>query len=310
MARITVTGASGFLGKRTVAALIRRGHSVRAVSRDVVGAPEATEVIAAGDLLEANLEAVVANSDVVVNCAASVRRAATNNHHADRMNHDFAVALASAAKSAKAARFVQLSSVAAITSFTRPGEIVDDETCPTPQTIYGESKLKADVSLNALSDTSFSVISLRPPVIIGSGAAAWFALLDRAARLGIPLPVGRINNRRSYAFIDNVADAVATAANSTIAGSYIVTDSDPISTAQLYRCLLTLHGRPDRVWRWPVTAMRIIAQIALRSRASSLLGNAVYDGSRFRAHFGWAPPVPFRQALKLIVADSARATRS
>ena len=306
---MTVTGANGFLGRRVVVALAHRGHKVRAVSRFGSPAPEAAELLAAGDLLEADLDPLVADADVIVNCAAFVHRVAgPNDDIADRTNHAFAVALANAAKNAKASRFIQLSSVAAITSHTRSDEIVDDATPPRPESAYGRSKRDADVSLADLSGTSFSVVSLRPPVIIGPGAAAWFGLLDRAARLGIPLPIGRIENRRSLVFIDNVADAVATAADSTIAGSYIVTDSEPLSTAQLYRRLLALHGQPDRVWRWPPTAMRVIAQVGLRSRASSLLGNAAYDGTRFRSCFGWTPPVPFERGLELTVAASAQAT--
>ncbi|HEU4820329.1 MAG TPA: NAD-dependent epimerase/dehydratase family protein [Qipengyuania sp.] len=308
MAKVSVTGASGFLGSRVVAALARRGHSVRAVSRAGSMMPGADEALAIGDLLESDLTRVVAGADIIVNCAARVHVLPDGHANADdRMNHRFAVALAHAAKTANVTRFIQISSVAAITSQTKPGEIVSDRTEPRPGTPYGRSKLDADNALATLCEPGFTTVSLRPPVIVGPGAAAWFGMLNRAARLGMPLPVGRIENSRSFVFVENVADAVATAVESDLAGAYIVTDSDPISTGALYRRLLALHGRPNRVWHWPATVMRTVARVGLRERAASLLGDAAYDGSRFRDRFAWTPPVSFESGLE-ITAGSRKST--
>lgn len=308
MAKTLVIGAAGFLGSRLVADLARRGHRVRAVTRDTFPLGAAAETIAAGDLLSADLAGLVAGMDVVINCAARVHAKDEADALAyDRINRGFATGLAAAAKGAGARRFVQLSSVAAVTSETNEGEVATDATRPRPQTPYGKSKLAADRQLAAMSGPGFGIVALRPPVIIGPRAAAWFGMLDRAARLGMPLPVGRIENRRSFIFVENVVDAVACASNSKATGCYIVTDSEPLSTAALYRCMLALHGHPDRVWNWPAPVTRLAAKVVLHQRASSLLGNAAYDGRRFCEVFSWIPPVSFDHGLR--ATSSAPPTR-
>jgi hypothetical protein len=91
-----------------------------------------------------------------------------------------------------------------------------------------------------------------------------------------------------------------------LTGSYIVTDSPPLSTADLYRRLLSLYGHGDRVIRFPVKPVTIIARAVLGARADSLLGNAAFDGQRFADHATWSPKWSMDQALARTVAETRR----
>lgn len=305
--KIAVTGASGFIGRAVVAQLASKGHHVRALSRSGQACPGAAETAATGDLVAADPAPLVAGCDAVIHCAARVhvlrREAPADAERAYRaMNQDLPLALARTAREGGAARFVQISSAAAIASTSAPGETVTDATEPRPRGPYGRSKLAADEALAELAAPGFAVVSLRPPTVYGPGVSGWFALYDRAARLGVPLPLGRVENRRSFAFIGNIASAIAAAAEGGPSGAYLVTDSEPVSSAELYRRLLALHGKGNRILPVPAPLVRLPARLVLRERADSLLGDAAFDGSRFAARFGWSPQTPLDEALALTIS--------
>lgn len=302
--RILVTGATGFLGRAIVAAGAAAGHHMIAASRAGAHVPGAADLQASGDLAEGVGALDLGGVDAVVNCAARVHVTSREDPHAAEaaytaMNAEMPVALAIAAREAGARCFIQISSVAAIASLTPPGAVYDDATPPAPTSPYGRAKLAADEALAELEGPEFTVISLRPPAIYGPGVGAWFAKLMWAARVGLPLPVGSIDNRRSFAFVGNVADAVVASLGLLQSGSFIVSDSLPISTAALYSRLVALHGHGERVWAWPEPLIRLPARLVLGDRADSLLGSAAFDGSRFAREFRWKPRVDMDEALRL-----------
>ncbi len=310
MSLIAVTGSAGFLGRAVCAELAQNGHRVRGINRCGTRSSLVEETVTVGDLGTADLDAVVSGCDAVVNCAARVhitrREAAdqaTRRYTAD--NVALPVRLARAAKDRGVARFVQISSVAAVASSSRPGETVTDDTAPRPASPYGVSKLVADNALLALPDDNFAVLSLRPPAIYGPGVGAWFALLNRFARRGVPLPLARIANRRSFAFVGNIASAAAAALERGDSGAYIVTDSAPVSSHDLYSRLLRLHGHGLRSFGFPETPTRLAARIMLGNRSDSLLANAAFDGARFAETLDWHPPVDFDTGLRRTIGEAA-----
>ena len=303
--KVAVTGASGFVGKAVVDALARAGHQPIAIVRAASSARGETRT--SGDLLAADFAPLFEGCDAVVNCAARVHVTAredpaTAERAFDAMNAELPVRMASAAKKGGVRRFVQLSSVAAISSISPANTMIDDDSAAQPESPYGRAKRAADEALAAMSDNSMTIVSLRPPAIYGPGVGAFFAMLMRAAKLGLPLPVANIDNRRSFAFVDNIADAVVRATEGSATGAYILTDSPPLSTADLYRRLLTLYGHRNRVWNWPAPLIATTARLLLRSRAQSFIGDAAYDGGRFAETFGWQPPTPMDEALAQTVA--------
>ena len=305
--RIAVTGANGFIGRVVCARLAETGHRVRALTRHPAQIPEAEDHLCVEDFGTAQ-GGLFDSCDAVVNCAARVH--VTRREDPDEalaayraVNRDLALVLARRARDAGATRFIQLSSVAAMG--TSAAGIVRDGDPELPASPYGIAKLEGDRALAALADTRFAVSSLRPPAVFGPGVAVWFAQLMAAARIGLPLPVGRIHNLRSFAYVGNIADAVCLAALGAAghrSGAYLITDSAPVSTAELYRKLLAMCGQPDRVWNWPGGLMRGAATLALGSRAASLVGNAAYDGSRFARDYAWHPRIGFDEALRITMA--------
>lgn len=281
---------------------------MRAIVRADCKVPGAAEVRPGTDV-GAEAERLVENCCAVVNCAGRahvMRREDPRNAEAafTAVNRDLAVRLAEAARSAGVERFVQVSSVAALASRTRPGVLVGDDDAPAPSSPYGKAKLEADIKLAEMTTPDFRPISLRPPAIYGPRAPAWFGALDRAARAGLPLPLGRIVNHRSFVFVGNVADAIATALARDVTGAFIVTEGPPVSTALFYERLTQLYGHRGRVWSFPPALIASTVRLVLGFRAESLLGNAAFDGSEFPATTGWSPPFSMDQGLRITVAGN------
>lgn len=307
--KLLVAGAAGFVGRAVVDNAVSRGWAVTAlVRREESRFPPGVGVISSGDISVGEVpESAFRGIDAVVNCVARVhvmRETLDDPEAAYRaVNVEVAAKLLRAAAAAGVSRFVQISSVAAITSRTEPGAPVDDSFAPDPASPYGKSKLEADRLLHQLGHgLGISVVSIRPPSVFGPGVRAYFAMLMRCARIGLPLPLGAIDNRRSFIYLANLADAVAAASASDEEGAFIVTDSQPVSTAQLYRALLRLYDRPVIVPDCPAGVVRALARTVLGGRAESLIGDAAYDGARFARVFGWAPQTPFDQAIARTVA--------
>jgi UDP-glucose 4-epimerase len=282
---------------------------VRAVVRRSTVFPAEVETVVTGDLLPTGLpQRMFDECDAAINCVARVHIMRETEADPERaylsVNSDLALALLDGAAESGVRRFVQLSSVAAVTSVTPAGTIVDDTFDPRPHSPYGRSKLDADLRLQQRSaERGIAVVSLRPPTVFGPGVGAYFRMLMRCAKIGIPLPVGAVENRRSFIFSSNIADAVLTAADGKGEGSFIVTDSPPLSTADLYRSLLHLYRRPVLIPRVAAPLVRGMFRLVLGGRADSLLCNSAYDGSRFEKTFDWTPPVAFDEALARTVGN-------
>lgn len=305
MPKIAVIGATGFLGRAVVARLARDGDSVLALSREGVKIAGALTGRATGDLEVCCLEDMLSGADAVINCAARVHvtkkeSASSESELNYRLNTILPLRIASACLNLGVGRFVQISSVAAISSSTSNLEVANDFTGGRPTTSYGRSKYEADEKLTILHSDAFHPVSLRPPMIFGPGVGAHFARLMRLARLGVPLPLPT-QNKRSFIFIENLAGAISAAVRLRTRGSFIVTDSQPISSAMLYNNLCDAYENRGRAIPCPQKLSRLLYYPFLRERADSLVGSAAFSGSRFSQFHGWQPSISFDDGINKTV---------
>ena len=125
-----------------------------------------------------------------------------------RVNTDITAELAEKAKREGVGQFIFMSSAIVYGHSGRVGEtrrITADTRC-TPANSYGDSKAKAEQGLLPLSDDSFRVVILRPPMIYGKGSKGNYPILSTLAR---KLPVfPRVENCRSMLYIGNLTEFV------------------------------------------------------------------------------------------------------
>jgi nucleoside-diphosphate-sugar epimerase len=303
---IAITGASGFLGTHLCTTLAARGVATRAILSTPGWQRAGVETVVArqddGDALRRALEGV----DTVVHLRgrAHVLRDASDDPATEfqRANVDGTRRLLDAALDAGVRRLVFMSSIGAVATTT--DEEVSDVTPPRPDTLYGASKLEAEAVIRRVAaDSSLEYVILRPPMVYGPGMKGNPLRLFSAVRKGIPLPLGGVRNRRSMIYVGNLVAAV-TSALGVPAGTretYVVGDSEPLSSAQLVREIARALGCPARLVTVPPSVLRaggrlgdlvdrVVSFPVNSTSISRLCGSLEVDYSRFAQSTGYEPP--------------------
>jgi nucleoside-diphosphate-sugar epimerase len=303
MSRILVTGATGFVGRALVPAL-QRQHEVAAACRRA-GGSEGVAWHAVGEIgPDTAWRDALSGVDAVVHLAAHVHQDATADP-ADfhRVNAAGTRRLAEAAWQEGVKRLVFLSSIK-VNGEAKAGAPFREDDPPQPEGPYAVSKWAAEQALAeiAASGGPESII-LRPPLVYGPGAKANFRALTRLCGLGVPLPLGAIDNRRSLLYLGNLVAAIERALAApagTGARTYLLRDGEDVSTAELVRRIGRALGRPARLVRVPPSWLRLALRAVGRGAAADrLLGSLTVDDSRFRRDFAWEPPYTMEQGLAI-----------
>jgi UDP-glucose 4-epimerase len=311
--RIAVTGANGFVGRHVVASCAAHGDQVRAAMRTPAQVDDGIEAISAPDLAaDADWSRVVADMEAVIHCAARVHvmkdNAADPLAEFRRVNRDGTLALARAAATAGVRRFVFLSSIKVngeAASIDAPFR-ADDAVAPTDP--YGISKAEAESGLFALGrETGMEVVVIRPVLVYGPGVRANFRAMLAAVSKGLPLPLGKLRNRRSFVYVGNLADLARCAAHRPAAAGRVllVSDGEDLSTSDMLERLARAMGRPVRLFRVPGVAA-MTAAILGRAISQRIFGSLVVDIEPTCTALGWIPPFGIDEGF----ADTARAFKA
>jgi nucleoside-diphosphate-sugar epimerase len=303
--RVVVTGAAGFVGQALCARLRAGGAEVVAAVRRPGSAPAGTREAVVGDLVRGDWSAAMEGAGAVFHLAgrAHVFGAAELDEFR-RVNVGGTEAVARAAARAGVGRFVYLSS--AKVNGEETGDGAFDERSPArPDDAYGTTKWEAEQAVWRLAPgLGLQATVVRTPLVYGPGVKANLLSLLRAVDRGIPLPLGGIRNRRSLAYVGNLADALAAAAAPAAAGHTLyVSDRDDVSTPELVRRMAAALGRPARLVPVPPLLLRAAARAAGRPGAAlRLLGSLRVDSSKMGALLGWAPPHAMAEGLAATAA--------
>lgn len=309
MKRVLVTGGGGFLGRPLCLRLAGGGFDVRASvrTRPLVNVAN-VESVRVELTPEADWSGHLLGVDAVVHAAARVHmmrdQAADPLAEFRRVNTASTLRLARQAAASGVRRFVFLSSVGVNGAATdeRPFSELD---AAKPHSPYAISKHEAELGLRDIAEsTGMSVVVIRPPLAYGSHAPGNFGALVRAVARAWPLPLGSINNQRSFVGVDNLVDFICTclqhpqAANET----FLVSDGEDVSTPELIRRLAAAMQRPARLIPVPVVALRAVAgMLGRREAVQALCGSLQVDIGKARQMLGWVPTVTLEEGLRRAV---------
>ncbi len=289
--RVLVTGASGFIGKRIVAALAKAGWQVRAAARDPsLIAARGVDPVAMPDLADRADWSVLLEGVTHVVHLAGIAHAPGSlpDKIYTRINAEAVGELAKAARG-KVERLVFMSSVRAQAGLSADHPIAELD-APAPTDAYGRAKLEGE-RLLAESGVAFTV--LRPAVVYGSGVKGHIATLATLARTPMPLPFAGLANRRSLLALDNLASAVALALDAKQAANqtFLVADEEPISMADLVAAMREGLGRAPHLVKVPQGAVkRILKTFGKEADWERISGEFIVDASKLR-RIGWTQTI-------------------
>jgi nucleoside-diphosphate-sugar epimerase len=247
VARVLLTGATGFVGRGVLDGLVGGGHRVRALVRSESAASalasRGVEAIV-GDVREKySLDCV----DAVVHLAAVVDPALLGDEReVDAVNRAAAISLADRARAAGVRTFVFTSSIAAVGFHD---EVVTATTQCRPITAYGRAKRDVEEALIERVSPGFQAIVLRPPTIIGPGERYNFLGWVRATSRGIFRPIGSGENTFPLVSLGNVVRTILASVEGRVpAGVHPLADPARYSIWRIHRAICAALGvKPARM---------------------------------------------------------------
>ena len=313
---VLVTGASGFIGRHLVDALLHEGHRVSCVVRRGSEIPAAlhsgsVERIEIDDIAgDIDWAPRLQGVDSLIHLAARVHvmqeSAADPLASFRRVNVLGTQRLAEAAVAARVRRFVYVSSIKVNGESTEHTPFRADD-APAPADPYAVSKWEAERLLWGLAAKSATeVVVVRPPLVYGPGVKGNFARMVHWVERGLPLPLGAICNRRSLLAVENLVDFLGVClVHPRAAGEvFLVADGHDWSTPQLVSAIAAALQRQARLIPVPVGLLTGAAGLLGRRAAMArLCGSLQVDIAKNRSLLQWEPPVDPAQA----VAQTVRA---
>lgn len=321
---VLVTGATGFVGRHLVDALLALGAKVSILVRETSVQPESWRgklSVHTADLGDRDkLSAACAGKDAIFHLGAQVERREVEHEQQrdlqDRITYQGTKTLVDIALEQHIGRLVFFSSVKVMGEGDRHEQ--DESEAPAPLSNYGKAKLRAEAYVLercAASDTRATV--LRLPMIYGRGAKGNFVRMLHAMRRGWFPALPKIDNRRSMVHVDDVVYAALLACGEGGAGEcYIVTDGRAYSSDYMVTLGFDALGMARPVWRMPRLGLRVLARsmdllggllgrepLFRTETLDKLLGSAVYSSAKIRRELNFENLDVLETGLPEIVCD-------
>lgn len=286
--KVAITGATGVIGRASVAALVDAGHEVVALARsadkaDLLRHLGARPVVTGlGD--PSGLRVLFSDADAVCNFATSipvgyagaVPGAWRTN---DRLRTEGTRRIVDAARAAGVRRLVQ-ESVSFL--YADGGDEWVREDAPLDITKATEPAAVAEAHVQDYACGSRTGVVLRFGLIVGDDASTRWQL--RAARRGAPIGLGRPEGWLHPVHTDDLGPAVL-AALSAPSGVYNV-GAQPVRRADYVQAFADVAGRPSACFLGPVRSRLAGA------RAEPLTRSLRVSAEHFAASTGWSAGRP------------------
>jgi nucleoside-diphosphate-sugar epimerase len=316
--RVLVTGATGFVGRHLVRALLWGDHAVRAFGRDpqVCAAlrGDGAEVVR-GELRDA--EAVAAACDGVDAVYHVGALSAPWGKRADfyAVNVTGTSHVLAGCRLHGVRRLIHVSSPSVV--FSGRDVVNSDEAAPYPRRFlcgYSWSKKLAE---DLVRGSGVPGVIVRPKAVFGPGDTSLLPRLADRARAGRLPQIGRGDNLVDLTYVDNVVEALllALTADAPLGRTYTVTNGEPVRLWDTIGLVLRRLGLGIDLRRVPYWLAYVIAaglewkarlfggEPTLTRYLAAILGRTqTYDISAARRDLGYRPVVSIAEGLERTLA--------
>ena len=322
--RIVLLGATGFVGSAVLRELAARPVRIRAVARRPAAVPSGATAdieVWRADLTEpGRLAAAVADADVIVlatlySAASSTWRIENGDTAAERVNVGLARDLVGALAARTSGPPPGVVFTGAASQVGPTDKAVLDGTEPDrPTGEYDRQKLAAErLLLDASARGLLRGVSLRLPTVFGCGRGpaardrGIVSAMTRRALAGDPIMMWHDGTvRRDLLHVDDLARAVVAGIDHTepLAGRHwLLGTGEGRPLGQVFERVAALVA--ERTGEPPVPVVSV--EPPAHAEAGDF-SSVTIDASAFRSTTGWAPRIPFAEALRRTVTHLADST--
>ncbi|MCD8069027.1 MAG: sugar nucleotide-binding protein [Lachnospiraceae bacterium] len=192
-----------------------------------------------------------------------------------QVNTQLAVETARKAKDEGVRQFIFMSSMIVYSGCEE--KLITMDTVPKPENFYGDSKWQADQPIRAMSDESFRVVVLRPPMIYGKGSRGNYPLL---AKMAGSLPVFPIvKNKRSMLYIENLCQFVKLMIDNEEEGIFFPQNEEYTNTSDMVQMIAQAKRHPLIMLPFTDLPVRLLFRIPgkIGAMAKKAFGDSAYD---------------------------------
>lgn len=256
MKKILITGANSYVGT--------------SFEKWVAKYPETYQVDTVDTRAYSWRERNFSEYDVVIHVAgiAHVKETKENEELYYKVNRDLAFEVAKKAKHEGVKQFILLSSMSVYGMETG---IIDHRTPTVPINAYGKSKLEAEKLINELSNDSFTVSILRPPMIYGKGCKGNYTKLATIAQKSPIFP--KTENKRSMIFVDNLTEFIKLIIDNSDGGIFFPQNEYYVDTGEMVKLIAKVHNKKI----WMVKFLNFIIKNSKISLFNKAFGNLTYS---------------------------------
>lgn len=236
--RVLIVGKNSYIGNHIDDWLVTKGH-----------------VVAQLDVLSEEWKSYdYSQYDAIVHVAGIVHQPNCQDWELyKRVNTDMPIQIASQYKSSRGLKglkgqyvFFSTMGVYGIGKSLR-STVVEKNTPLHAVSMYGKSKLMAEVGLFDLQDETFNVAIVRPPSVYGKGCRGGYitGFASIARRLPV-IPRAYENVKQSFIYIDNLSELVRQLLERNLHGVFCPQDDKAVSANELLRTIVDGLGRKYR----------------------------------------------------------------
>ena len=295
MKLLTITGASGFVGKNLLTYL--SNYSIDSLSRNDLN-------VVSNDIF--------GDSTAIVHLAGKAHDLKKTSHPDEyyQVNFDLTKKLYNEFLKSDAKKFIFISSVKAVADIV--GDVLTEDTVPNPQTHYGKSKLMAEEYIKSLPlPEGKSYYILRPCMIHGPGNKGNLNLLYQFVKKGVPYPLAAFKNKRSFLSVENLCFVIKFLLEENIqSGTYNVADDEPLSTNEVVSVIASCLNKKVKLWNVNPSLIILLAKLGdylklplNTDRLNKLTQSYIVSNNKLKKTLNFSLPTTSRHGLNVTITS-------